>query len=337
MTERWYYARGERRQGPVPRERLVDLAREGWLAPEDLVWTEGMAEWQPARSFDWLFGGAITRTVTDLVGSALHPGQRPQTPVPHPLRQRRPLIDWDNLAPRHLVATAGAFLAALGIAFTAIAHSRLALALTLGGLVLAALGMHIEFGRLLAQVKENLDKSSAERAARRLEEERLALERRRIELEAERLAAERAPADQAPVAAAAPPPVAAPPPSPPADVEGDQPPHDDRIVIYHLPVRRWNPGVAAILSLFLPGLGQLYKRQFFRAVLWFGIVAAGYSPLLTGDRALAILGVVLHACCILGALGGNPWSDPMTTYEPRPAHWPAAQPAPKKRRTRRER
>ena len=105
----------------------------------------------------------------------------------------------------------------------------------------------------------------------------------------------------------------------------DEPPADDRIVIYHLPVRRFSPGVAAILSLFGPGLGQLYKGQFFRAIVWFVIVVAGYC-------ALVLPGVVLHACCILGALGGNPWSDPMTTYEPRPAHWPARKHSPRKKR-----
>ena len=191
--------------------------------------------------------------------------------------------------------------------------------------------MHVECGRLLAQVKENLDKHAAERAARRLEEERLALERKKLDLEVERLAAERAAANQTPgptevSAPAAPPPVEAPRSSPPADSERDEePPADDRIVIYHLPVRRFSPGVAAILSLFVPGLGQLYKGQFFRAIVWFVIVVAGYC-------ALVLPGLVLHACCILGALSGNPWTDPMTTYEPRPAHWPARKQSPRKQR-----
>jgi len=333
VTERWYYTRGGRRQGPVPRERLRDLARDGWLSPDDLVWTEGMQDWQPARSCDRLFERSISRTVSDLVDAAIHPGERAGSPAPHPLAERPPLIDWENLAPRHLLATAGAFLAALGIAFTAIAHSRLALALTLGGLFLTALGMHVELGRLLAQAKENLDKAATERAARRLEEERLGVERRRLEIEAERLAAERA-AGELPRTEATPPPAppadASPPQGQPSAVassdaaDHDDKPGDDRIVIYHLPVRRFSPGLAAIFSLFLPGLGQLYKGQFFRAIVWFVIVVAGYC-------ALVLPGVVLHACCILGALSGNPWTDPMTTYEPRPAHWTRANQARGKR------
>ena len=335
MTERWYYARDGRRQGPVPRERLVDLARDGWLSREDLVWSAGMPEWLPARSFDWLFGGPITRTIGDFVDATLHPEKPARGPAPHPLAERPPLIDWEHLAPRHLLATAGAFLAALGIAFTAIAHSRLALGLTLGGLFLTALGMHVECGRLLAQVKENLDKHAAERAARRLEEERLALERRKLDLEAERLAAERAAANRTADTQAPPPPAASPPvealrQSAQGDgVADEQPPADDRIVIYHLPVRRFSPGLAAILSLFVPGLGQLYKGQFFRAIVWFVIVVAGYV-------ALVLPGLLLHACCILGALSGNPWTDPMTTYAPRPAHWPATKPARRKRHSGKE-
>lgn len=336
MSQRWYYARDGRRQGPLPRERLVDLAREGWLSPDDLVWTEGMREWMPAGSFDWLWGGTIARTTKTVVEAALHPGRRPRAPSRHPLVDRPPLVDWEHLDPRHLVATAGAFLAALGIAFTVIARSRLALGLTLGGIALAALGMHVECARLLAQVKENLDKSAAARAERRLEEQRLALERRRLDLEAERLSSERAAAERARGAVEAPPaapplPVAPPPSGGPADGDsideaGDgEPPEDERIVVYHLPVRRFSPGVAAILSLVVPGLGQLYKGQFFRAVVWFLIVAAGYA-------ALVLPGLVLHACCILGALGGDPWTDPMTTYHPRPSHWP-----PRTRRRRRKR
>lgn len=333
MTERWYYARDGRRQGPVPRERLIDLVRDRWLSPDDLVWKEGMPEWVPARSFDWLCGSVLNRTVQDLIANTLRPRRPARGPSAHPLGERPPLIDWEHLAPRHLLATAGAFLAALGIAFTAIAHSRLALGLTLGGLFLTALGMHVECGRLLVQVKENLDKHAAERAQRRLEEERLALERQRLALEAERLAAERAAADQATgTQAPAPPPLEAPRSNAPADGESadgehdDAAPADDRIVIYHLPVRRFSPGVAAILSLFVPGLGQLYKGQFFRAIIWFVIVVAGYV-------ALVLPGLVLHACCILGALGGNPWTDPMTTYEPRPAHWPPAKKDRRKRRS----
>jgi TM2 domain-containing membrane protein YozV len=38
----------------------------------------------------------------------------------------------------------------------------------------------------------------------------------------------------------------------------------------HIP----NPGVAAVLSFFLPGVGQLYNGKFLRAIFWF-IVTPG--------------------------------------------------------------
>lgn len=49
--------------GPVSWEDLVNAARTGNLVPGDLVWTEGMAQWQPAASI---------------------PGLIPQQPVPPP-------------------------------------------------------------------------------------------------------------------------------------------------------------------------------------------------------------------------------------------------------------
>jgi TM2 domain-containing membrane protein YozV len=60
----------------------------------------------------------------------------------------------------------------------------------------------------------------------------------------------------------------------------------------------FSPAVAAILSLLIPGLGQLYKGQILNGVVWFVFVAIGYA-------ALIVPGVILHICCILGALSGS--------------------------------
>jgi len=64
-------------------------------------------------------------------------------------------------------------------------------------------------------------------------------------------------------------------------------------------VKRWSRFVAALLSLLIPGLGQLYKGQPIRGVLWFFLVAAAYTA--------GIPGFVLHVCCILGATMGDPY------------------------------
>ena len=57
-----------------------------------------------------------------------------------------------------------------------------------------------------------------------------------------------------------------------------------------------HPGgiVPALLSFFIPGLGQLVKGQVFGGIIWFIVVAIGYA-------ALVIPGLILHLCCIIGA------------------------------------
>jgi TM2 domain-containing membrane protein YozV len=63
---------------------------------------------------------------------------------------------------------------------------------------------------------------------------------------------------------------------------------------------RWNPGVAAMLSFFIPGLGQMYKGQVINGMVWFVAVVVGYL-------AFIIPGFVLHIFCIIGASLGDPY------------------------------
>jgi len=55
-----------------------------------------------------------------------------------------------------------------------------------------------------------------------------------------------------------------------------------------------NPALAAVLSLIVPGAGQLYAGRPVSAVLWFVVVSVGYLLLI-------VPGVVLHAICIAAA------------------------------------
>src|SRR5437879_4477910 len=48
MAGEWYYAQDGNRQGPVPEDRLRELAAAGRLRPDDLVWQDGMPDWTPA-------------------------------------------------------------------------------------------------------------------------------------------------------------------------------------------------------------------------------------------------------------------------------------------------
>ena len=51
----WYYARGGEQHGPVTAAQLRAMADAGQLAPDDLLWKEGMADWAPAREVRGLF------------------------------------------------------------------------------------------------------------------------------------------------------------------------------------------------------------------------------------------------------------------------------------------
>ncbi len=318
MADDWYYARKGERVGPVPIAKLKTLADQGWLAGDDLVWNSSMAEWRPASSVKGLFKSSLVESLGSAVDGVI-PGIRPvaadDTAANRPAGARglESIFGPDvfaDLGPRHVVAACGAFVAALGIAFTAIAPSSLALAFTLGGLALAAAGMHVEVGQLTMQAAANVARARRDAAERRLEAQRLAVEQKRLEVEAARLAAEKDARDRPPPVPSAPVAVAghaAPPPMPPA---GGGPrlvpaehygPGEHVTVITHPPVQRWSPGLAAVLSFFVPGLGQLYKGQIINGLVWFCLVGVGYL-------ALVVPGLVLHFFCVVGAASGNPWT-----------------------------
>src|SRR5690349_17577060 len=51
----WYYAIEGRQRGPVDEQTLRSLAAQGVLRPFDLVWCDGMGDWQAAETMPWLF------------------------------------------------------------------------------------------------------------------------------------------------------------------------------------------------------------------------------------------------------------------------------------------
>lgn len=63
---------------------------------------------------------------------------------------------------------------------------------------------------------------------------------------------------------------------------------------------RWSRGVAVILSLIIPGLGQMYKGQVINGLAWLVITLVGYA-------ALIVPGLILHLCCVIGAASGDPY------------------------------
>ena len=313
MSDDWYYAQNNERRGPVSFARLKAMAADGWLGRDELVWRQGMANWVPARDADGLFanplGRVLQKTIAGLRVPAVKPvsdGRRDATPPSIPVkavkptgrkpRAKAPEIEWGEVSPRHLIAACGGFLAALGIAFTTVAQSRVALAFTLSGLFIAAVGLYVEIGKLLGQAIENVGKASKEAAERRLRAKELTLEKQRLDREATRLAQEQAARMALPV--------------PTAVLANQQTEYahtesagtGQLVVINHPPVQRWSPGLAAVLSFVVPGLGQLYKGQILNGIVWFFLVGMGYV-------ALILPGIVLHFFCVLGALSGNPWTE----------------------------
>lgn len=62
---------------------------------------------------------------------------------------------------------------------------------------------------------------------------------------------------------------------------------------------KWNRGVAAVLSLVIPGAGQMHKGQVLNGLVWLGTIIVGYI-------AFILRGSVLHhLCCDVGASTGD--------------------------------
>lgn len=70
--------------------------------------------------------------------------------------------------------------------------------------------------------------------------------------------------------------------------------------------RTWNPGVAAVLSLVIPGAGQMYKGQIGAGICWLIGTVVGYCLFI-------VPGLILHIVCIYKAYS----DDPTTANTPR--------------------
>jgi tetratricopeptide (TPR) repeat protein len=78
-------------------------------------------------------------------------------------------------------------------------------------------------------------------------------------------------------------------------------PHVEKINPAATPQRLWNPGVAGLLSLIVPGAGQMYRGKVGAGLLWLVCVPLAY--------VFIIPGLALHAICIFNAASGDPTVD----------------------------
>jgi hypothetical protein len=60
------------------------------------------------------------------------------------------------------------------------------------------------------------------------------------------------------------------------------------------PERTWSPGIAAVLSLVIPGAGQMYKGKVGSGLAWLLFVIIGYAFYI-------VPGIILHIFCIVSA------------------------------------
>jgi RsiW-degrading membrane proteinase PrsW (M82 family) len=58
LADRWFYAVGDERRGPVEKEELLRMIADGRLRRTTLVWTRSLADWTPAGELAELKGGA---------------------------------------------------------------------------------------------------------------------------------------------------------------------------------------------------------------------------------------------------------------------------------------
>ena len=65
-------------------------------------------------------------------------------------------------------------------------------------------------------------------------------------------------------------------------------------------LRKWSPGIAALLSFIIPGAGQMYKGNVGSGLVWFVFVLLGYVLFI-------IPGLFLHVICIFAAASGDPF------------------------------
>lgn len=88
---------------------------------------------------------------------------------------------------------------------------------------------------------------------------------------------------------------------PPQAVGSSQP--QAPVIIQSPPQRQWSPGVAAVLSLVIPGAGQIYKGQIGKGLFHLIVIVIGYALFI-------IPGLILHVLCIIDATRGDPYHDP---------------------------
>jgi TM2 domain-containing membrane protein YozV len=76
-------------------------------------------------------------------------------------------------------------------------------------------------------------------------------------------------------------------------------------------------GAAAVLSLFIPGAGQMYKGDIGRGIAWLIFTVIGYV-------CLIVPGLILHLICVGDAFSYDPSNPPAPQPKNEPRAWVSA-------------
>ncbi len=87
-----------------------------------------------------------------------------------------------------------------------------------------------------------------------------------------------------------------------AQIRTARTPQQPQIVIPPQRERKWSPGIAAVLSLVIPGAGQMYKGNVGAGIVWLIVTIIGYCLFI-------IPGLILHLICIVTATSGDPYKE----------------------------
>jgi hypothetical protein len=90
MAAEWYFAKEDKKLGPVSNKGLRELALSGRITPETLLWREGLAEWIPASRVENLFAPA-SQDLPVHAESAPSPGSPGGAGAP-------PVVEWQPVA-----------------------------------------------------------------------------------------------------------------------------------------------------------------------------------------------------------------------------------------------
>lgn len=114
---RWYYAVDDAHVGPVSATKFWQLAEEGVIKADTLVWCTGYTDWVPAKTIDGLFRSRPGRSSdSSFSGSSSSSAQLSPTPMkPPPMEEAPSDIDTTLLMQ---IAKSGILLGLLCIVFT---------------------------------------------------------------------------------------------------------------------------------------------------------------------------------------------------------------------------